>query len=604
MPQSPKLASSAVTAEALASIESAKAKEARKALKAAKLAAKEAAEAAEAAEAVEAEETQDDRAARKALRVAARKAAEAAAIQASDDSESSARSVPEKKRKAEPAPQEAEKRRKDANGEPAIITKPLGAAAFRKAHDIVVACKCPDPFATFDEAEPQLGAVLSNALRKQGYLAPTPIQAQAWPIALTGQDIVAVAKTGSGKTCGFLLPAFVRIVERGPAGPPQGEYWNKQPSRPSVLVLSPTRELAQQIAAEANKFVGTTRSRVVTLFGGAPKGDQVRELNRGADMVIATPGRLLDLAEGQPNRGLQPSVSLDKVSYLVLDEADRMLDMGFEKDISKIISQCPKGGKPEEGGGAPGPKGGQKRQTLFFTATWPKAVQRTAAAFTSSDAVQIRIGQGASGDKLTANASVKQTIMVISDWDKTSTMKDVLGKELGDNETAIVFAATQVRCDSLEQEIKSSFPGVFCSAIHGGKAQWEREEALSKFRSTKRGVLVATDVAARGLDIPGVAIVLVYDFGAGIHKKGSAAVEDYVHRIGRTGRGGKTGRSFAFFTPKDSGAKELVELLKGAAMAVPKELLSLCGSGGGGKGKGSGKGGGKSWGKSSWGRSW
>jgi len=475
----------------------------------------------------------------------------------------------------------SDKKRKDADGS-GIATKEVGAKAFRDMHQIVVESSCPAPVETFDAARPILGPTLTQALLAQGYAAPTPIQAQGWPVALSGRDVVAVAKTGSGKTVGFLLPALLRIAERGPQ-PARSGWVGPQPARPSILVLAPTRELVQQIAAEAEKFAHVVKARVVTLFGGVPKGDQVREAKRGADIVIATPGRLLDLAAGAPEWGLPPAITLEDVSYLVLDEADRMLDMGFEPDIRKITESCKPSGKPEEGGGAPGPQGGSKRQTLFFTATWPKTVQRTAASLTSNDAVQVRIGQGAGGDKLTANKMVTQTVLMLQSHEKNAKLHEILKDNLGPGETAIVFGGQKRTCDDLTWEIDRNNSYGFkpwCNAMHSGREQWERDETLAKFRTLtagngdERGILVATDVAARGLDIPGVALVIVYDFGKSKDSDG-ASVESYVHRIGRTGRAGKTGRAWAFFTSEDSGACELVELLEGAGQVYPPELKAL-----------------------------
>jgi len=522
-----------------------------------------------------------------------------------------------------------QKRKIDADGS-SIATKVLGTAAYRKAHQIVADSTCPEPMETFDAAAPALGAPLTKALLAQKYLAPTPIQAQGWPIALQGRDMVSVAKTGSGKTCGFLLPALARIAERG--AKPRRSGFCRDPANPEVLVLAPTRELAQQIAVEADKFARAAGARVVVLYGGAPKGDQVRELKAGADIVIATPGRLLDLGVGATERGYTPAITLANVSYLVLDEADRMLDMGFEPDIRKICENCKPSGKPEEGFGASGPLAGTKRQTLFFTATWPKAVQRTARSLTSNDAVQISIGQGEGGGELSANPMVKQTVLMLSWHEKQAKLHEIIKAELGPGQTCLCFCAQKNVCDTIQMDIKRNQDYGFkpwCRVIHSGRDQWEREEALSQFRAKttgkgdERAILVATDVAARGLDIPGVAMVIVFDFGKSKHNDGTS-VESYVHRIGRTGRAGKTGKAWAFFTDSDSGAPQLVEVLEGSGQVVPPALKALGdaewyknmerenkkswyrkGGSGGGKGGGKGgKGGGKSKGsgKSSGGR--
>merc|ERR1712070_134115 len=339
---------------------------------------------------------------------------------------------------------------------------------------------------TFDHAGPQIGAVLTKALKNQGYNAPTPIQAQGWPIALQGKDMVAVAATGSGKTCGFLVPALVRLGERGPAPRPKS-FFHKDPARPSILVLAPTRELTQQIAGEAAKFAPAVNGRVVSVYGGVPKGDQVRELKQGCDVLIATPGRLLDFCSGDPKRGISPSIELSNVTYLVLDEADRMLDMGFEPDIRKVVDMCPKTGKPEEAGGATGLLAGSMRQTLFFTATWPKDVQKTAASLTASEAVQVRIGQGSDGSKLTANSKVKQVIEVIKEEDKMSRLKEIIKTELHKGETAIVFASQKTVCDDLTRNLQKAGLGIWCQTIHSGKDQWVRDENLAKFRELTKG---------------------------------------------------------------------------------------------------------------------
>lgn len=450
----------------------------------------------------------------------------------------------------------------------------LSIEAYRTQHEIAVESGCPPPFQSFASAAPIFGKALSKALLAQGYLAPTPIQAQAWPIALSGQDMVAVAKTGSGKTCGFLLPALARIAARGPAPVPKKISFSKsEPATPSVLVLAPTRELALQILSEAEKFLSFVKARAVVLYGGTSKGPQIGELRKGADIIIATPGRLLDFSEGVPGQGITSPISLASVSYLVLDEADQMLDMGFEKDIRKIVDKCKPTGAPEQGGGAGGSQAGSRRQTLFFTATWPEKVKMTAASLTSSSAVQVRIGQGGGGSKLTANKNVSMEFIVCEWKEKVGKLKEYLSASLGQNENTVVFAATKGACDFLERELVIS--GTWCQAIHGDKEQWQREKTLGEFRahvaSGQRAILVATDVAARGLDIPGISLVVVYDFG---NEKGGGA-EPWVHRIGRTGRAGKKGRALTFYTADDKGAAELVQMAEEANQKVPDALKEM-----------------------------
>jgi len=488
------------------------------------------------------------------------------------------------KRKARSADQDdaSTKRHRCADGSAiaACEVTVVGATAFRKAHDIKVSSSsCPEPMESFALAEAQFGKVFGSAFREQGYTRPTPIQAQAWPIALLGDDIVAVAKTGSGKTCGFLIPALYRLEKKGLLGSATDQA--RKPgdaAMPYVLVVAPTRELVQQIAVEAEKFSDFVGARVVSLYGGVAKGDQVRTCRQGADIVVATTGRLLDFCKGQEGRDLAPCVSLERVNYLVLDEADRMLDMGFEPDVRQIVQKCPRSGTSEQA------QAGITRQTLFFTATWPEKVQKAAKAFTTPGAVQVRIGQGAGGNQLTANMNVAQTVHVLGERDKLEKLKSTIQKDLKPGETAVVFAKRKATCDFLERELRRVVDVApicaWCRAIHGDKEQWEREEALNAFRTMtadakgRKGVLVASDVAARGLDIPGIALVVVYDFSGGDLKEDSG-IEAYVHRIGRTGRAGKQGRAVTFFTDQDAGADKFVALLKGAKQPVPKKLEAL-----------------------------
>merc|ERR1719401_524133 len=261
-----------------------------------------------------------------------------------------------------------------------------------------------------------------------------------------------------------------------------------------------------------------------------------------------------------------------------------MLDMGFEPDIRKIVSQCPETGKPEMGGGAKGSLAGTMRQTLFFTATWPKAVQETAASLTASECVHVRIGQGADGDQLSANANVAQTVQVMEEREKSAKLRQILENELKAGETGLIFASQKAGCDTLTRELQRAGLGIWCRTIHSGKDQWDRDDALAEFRALtagksangkSKGVLVATDVASRGLDIPGVALVVVYDFGRALHSGANGGVESYVHRIGRTGRAGKRGRAYTFFTSEDQGSCELVELLRGADQEVPPALVEI-----------------------------
>ena len=407
---------------------------------------------------------------------------------------------------------------------------------------------------------------------KAGFKAPTPIQAQAWPIAMTGRDLVAIAKTGSGKTCGFLLPAIMHI--KAGRNDPRGG--------PTALVLAPTRELAVQIQQEANKFgrLGGVRNTyggrctvmhplIMTthpvpprcVYGGAPKGPQLRDLNHGVHIVIATPGRLNDFREsGQ--------IRLSQVSYLVLDEADRMLDMGFEPQIQQIVRALP-----------------PRRQTLFFSATWPKEVKAIAAQFVQNNTVHIFVGEVQ--EKLVANKSITQHVDVMQRGDfyeKLGRTHDIL-RSKPPGSRVIVFCTTKRMCDQLARSIEPRFRA---AAIHGDKRQQERDWVLNAFKSGSQPVMIATDVAARGLDVNNVVAVINFDFPTNC--------EDYVHRIGRTGRAGATGESYTFMTYADSKhARELMQLLSDAGQVVPPELQQMAMSaprgGGGGRGRFGGGGG-------------
>ncbi|GER51756.1 DEAD-box ATP-dependent RNA helicase, partial [Striga asiatica] len=425
------------------------------------------------------------------------------------------------------------------------------AEIYRQKHEVTATGDdVPAPFMTFEatgfppeilqEVSTSMRSAISapkeehmsyTALHFAGFSAPTPIQAQTWPIALQNRDIVAIAKTGSGKTLGYLMPAFIHLRRRR----------NNPQNGPTVLVLSPTRELATQIQDEAIKFGRSSRVSCTCLYGGAPKGPQLKELDRGADIVVATPGRLNDILE-------MKRIDFRQVSFLVLDEADRMLDMGFEPQIRKIVNEIP-----------------PRRQTLMYTATWPKEVRKIAGDLLVNP-VQVNIG---SVDELAANKSITQYVEVVPEFDKQRRLEQILrSQERGSK--IIIFCSTKKLCDHLARNLGRNFGA---AAIHGDKSQGERDWVLNQFRSGKSPVLVATDVAARGLDIRDIRVVINYDFPTGI--------EDYVHRIGRTGRAGATGIAHTFFSEQDwKHAPDLVKLLEGANQAVPPEVRDIAMRGG------------------------
>ncbi|XP_042024544.1 ATP-dependent RNA helicase-like protein DB10 [Salvia splendens] len=407
----------------------------------------------------------------------------------------------------------------------------VSAEAYRRRHEIsVTGDNVPPPFTSFEATG--FASEILREVQHAGFSSPTPIQAQSWPIAIKGRDIVAIAKTGSGKTLGYLIPGFIHLKQRR----------NNPRLGPTVLVLSPTRELATQIQDEAVKFGRSSNISCTCLYGGAPKGPQLRDIDRGVDVVVATPGRLNDILEMR-------RISLQQVSYLVLDEADRMLDMGFEPQIRKIVAEVP-----------------VRRQTLMYTATWPKEVRRIASDLLVSP-VQVNIGNV---DELVANKAITQHVEVLSPMDKRRRLEQILrSQEPGSK--IIIFCSTKKMCDQLAGNLTRQFGA---AAIHGDKSQGERDYVLNQFRTGRSPVLVATDVAARGLDIKDIRVVLNYDFPTG--------VEDYVHRIGRTGRAGATGVAYTFFCEQDAKhASELIKLLEGASQRVPSELRDMASRGGG-----------------------
>ncbi|KAK8562040.1 hypothetical protein V6N12_049093 [Hibiscus sabdariffa] len=394
----------------------------------------------------------------------------------------------------------------------------------------------PPPVNTF--AEIDLGELLNQNIRRCKYVKPTPIQRHAIPIALAGRDLMACAQTGSGKTAAFCFPIISSIMR---------EQYVQRPRvartvYPLALILSPTRELSCQIHDEAKKFSYQTGVKVVVAYGGAPINQQLRELERGVDILVATPGRLVDLLE-------RARLSLQMIRYLALDEADRMLDMGFEPQIRKIVEQMD---LPNRG----------VRQTMLFSATFPREIQRLASDFLSNY-IFLAVGRVGSSTDL-----IVQRVEFVLESDKRSHLMDLLHAQRengahGKQALTLVFVETKKGADSLENWLCiNGFPA---TTIHGDRTQQERELALRSFKTGKTPILVATDVAARGLDIPHVAHVVNFDLPNDI--------DDYVHRIGRTGRAGKSGLATAFFNEGSlSLARPLAEIMQEANQEVPAWL--------------------------------
>ena len=380
----------------------------------------------------------------------------------------------------------------------------------------------PKPTPSFEEAS--FPPYVMAQVMQQGFTAPTPIQAVGWPAALTGRDVVGLAETGSGKTLAFLLPSIVHINAQ-PA--------MKRGDGPIVLILAPTRELATQIYDEAQKFGASSRLKSTCLYGGVGKRPQAEALRSGVEIVVATPGRLIDFLESR-------QTNLRRVTYLVLDEADRMLDMGFEPQIRKIIGQI----RPD-------------RQVLMWSATWPKEIRALASEFLK-DFVTLRIG----GEGLRACPNVLQIIDCCSDFERMPHLLKLL-ESIPPESKVLIFSETKSGCDHLTRDLRGR--GYRSASLHGDKAQNDRDWVLHEFKTGKVNILVATDVASRGLDVKDVKIVINYDF--------PRALEDYIHRIGRTGRAGATGTSYSFFLA-DNGklAKSLIKVLREAKQEIPVKL--------------------------------
>ncbi|KAJ1976319.1 hypothetical protein H4R34_004022 [Dimargaris verticillata] len=360
---------------------------------------------------------------------------------------------------------------------------------------------------------------------------PSPIQAACWPIIQDKRDVIGIAETGSGKTLAFAMPGLQHILTRGAP---------RRSCKPTMLVLSPTRELALQIEEQCTQAGKPCGVETVCVYGGSNKAAQQQILTRQKpQIIVATPGRLQDLIESE-------ALDISDVSFLVLDEADRMLDIGFEQAIRSIISaiQHP------------------TRQTVMFSATWPESIRKLANDFLR-DPVRVTIGS----DDLTVNQNVKQVVEVLEPDDKYfRLMKLLQDYHRSRTNRIIIFVLYKKEAENLERRLLGKKFKV--AAIHGNKNQTQRIAALDSFKQGTAPLLVATDVAARGLDIPMVEYVINYTF--------PLTIDDYIHRIGRTGRAGNKGLSHTFFTEHDKAhSGELYNILKTANAEVPQKLLNF-----------------------------
>ncbi|XP_059418156.1 putative ATP-dependent RNA helicase an3 isoform X11 [Carassius carassius] len=420
---------------------------------------------------------------------------------------------------------------------------------FEKYDDIPVEAtgsNSPGHIESFHDVD--MGEIIMGNITLSRYTRPTPVQKYAIPIIKAKRDLMACAQTGSGKTAAFLLPVLSQIYTDGPGEALQatkastqqenGKYVRRK-QFPISLVLAPTRELALQIYDEARKFSYRSRVRPCVVYGGADIGQQIRDLERGCHLLVATPGRLVDMME----RG---KIGLDYCKYLVLDEADRMLDMGFEPQIRRIVEQD-----------TMPPKG--SRQTMMFSATFPKEIQILARDFLE-EYIFLAVGRVGS-----TSENITQKVVWVEENDKRSFLLDLLNAT-GKDSLTLVFVETKKGADALEDFLYRE--GYACTSIHGDRSQRDREEALHQFRSGRCPIMVATAVAARGLDISNVKHVINFDLPSDI--------EEYVHRIGRTGRVGNLGLATSFYNDKNSNiTKDLLDILVEAKQEVPSWLENL-----------------------------
>ncbi|GMS96262.1 hypothetical protein PENTCL1PPCAC_18437, partial [Pristionchus entomophagus] len=396
-------------------------------------------------------------------------------------------------------------------------------------------CVIPAPFVSFEEAFHNKPALLAEIARA-GLKTPSPVQCQVWPTLLNGIDTVGVSQTGSGKTLAFLLPAFLHLDEQLKLYSP-GEV---QPC-PSVLVLTPTRELAQQIKREVDKY-SYNGYKSLCVYGGGSRREQVNDCTQGVHIIIATPGRLADLA-------MEGIVRLGTVSYTVLDEADRMLDMGFEPSIKKIMFDV----RPD-------------RLVCLTSATWPEGVRALARRYTKSAAMCV-VGSL----DLTACNTVTQYVEVLEGPpEKKQRLIEIvryLNQAHQGNYKMIVFVSQKVMADDLSSDL--CIAGINSQAMHGSRSQQDREYVLKCFLMGEVRILIATDLASRGIDVPDVTHVVNFDF--------PGEIEEYVHRIGRTGRAGRSGEAMSFMCRRDwDRAQKLIDIMsKNPTNEVPDWLYDM-----------------------------
>ncbi|RPA90662.1 pre-mRNA-processing ATP-dependent RNA helicase PRP5 [Choiromyces venosus 120613-1] len=389
---------------------------------------------------------------------------------------------------------------------------------------------CPKPVQKWSQCG--LPAQTLSVIRQLNYDKPTSIQAQAIPAIMSGRNVIGVAKTGSGKTIAFLLPMFRHIKDQRPLESQEG---------PISLIMTPTRELAVQIFKECKPFLKALNLRAVCAYGGSPIKDQIADLKRGAEIIVCTPGRMIDLLAANSGR----VTNLKRVTYIVLDEADRMFDMGFEPQVMKIISNV----RPD-------------RQTVLFSATFPRNMEALARKVLQRP-VEIVVGA-----RSVVAPEVTQIVEVRADDAKFHRLLELLGElyDTDDDARTLIFVDRQESADSLLRDLmRRGYP---CMSIHGGKDQIDRDSTISDFKNGVIPVLIATSVAARGLDVKQLKLVVNYDC--------PNHMEDYVHRVGRTGRAGNIGTAVTFITEEqDRYAVDIAKALRQSGQKVPEPVQKL-----------------------------
>nr|XP_030123313.3 probable ATP-dependent RNA helicase DDX43 isoform X1 [Taeniopygia guttata] len=384
----------------------------------------------------------------------------------------------------------------------------------------------PNPVCKFEDVFEHYPDIMAS-IRKVGFQKPTPIQSQAWPIILQGIDLIGIAQTGTGKTLAYLMPGFIHLTSQ--------PISKDQRGGPGMLVLAPTRELALQVEAECSKYA-YKGIKSICVYGGGDRKGQIDMVTKGVDIVIATPGRLNDLQ-------MNNFINLKSITYLVLDEADRMLDMGFEPQIMKILIDV----RPD-------------RQTVMTSATWPDGVRRLAKSYLKNPMI-VYVGTL----DLAAVSTVQQKVIVIPEEKKRAFMHSFI-KSMKPKDKVIIFVGKKLTADDLASDF--GIQGIPVQSLHGNREQCDREQALDDFKKGKVRILVATDLASRGLDVHDITHVFNFDFPRNI--------EEYVHRVGRTGRAGRSGEAVTLVTSNDwRFASELIDILERANQVVPDELIAM-----------------------------